>query len=698
MATSFNSSLISPGIQLNEVDTSQVTPGPIVVGAAIVGPTVKGPVNVPTVVTNYNQYKALFGGSFTDVNNNSQEYLTSIAAYNYFQQGGQSLLVTRVASGSYTSAEAYVDSYKRITVANDISRYFVQPTGSSNPALSASVVVDSSNKKNLLNFSGSIVDLIEGATYGDNVVLPALKTSASFVLETLSEGRFLNQVNLNASLLISASLPYVSNSIQVSSYLVVASGSANSAAAYTASNTLNDGIYTKAIFSPGTGSLVSGSSNNIRWEIANVNTGSGTFTLRVRQGDDYTSRTKVLEVFNNLSLDPNSPNYIENQIGNQKLVPTQDGDGLWYLQYSGSFANNSNYIRVKSVLAPTPNYLDSLGKPKSEYTASLPLPGSGSLQGAFHSAVGAITSTVTASMFQQIPATTGAPIQGVMAYDYNTAIGLMANKDQYAYNVLYAPGLTLQNAPSQVATMVSNTQDRGDAIVVLDPVSYADQPNMNTVVSTAAAVDSSYAAAYFPWLQMSSPETGKLVYVPASTVIPAAYEYNDRIGQPWFAPAGITRGALPTVLQPQVRLTTSQRDALYEGGVNPIAVFPGQGTVIYGQKTLYSANSALNRVNVRRLLIELKANINTVAQSLLFEPNTIATRNAFLNQVNPYLAYVQQKQGLYAFQVVMDDTNNTADVIDRNQLVGAVYLQPTKTSEFIIIDFNITPTGATFGA
>jgi phage tail sheath protein FI len=145
-------------------------------------------------------------------------------------------------------------------------------------------------------------------------------------------------------------------------------------------------------------------------------------------------------------------------------------------------------------------------------------------------------------------------------------------------------------------------------------------------------------------------------------------------------------------------LTTSDRDALYQGKVNPISILPGQGTVILGQKTLQSANSALNRVNVRRLLIELKANINQISSTLLFEPNTAATRNSFLNQVNPYLQFVQQKQGLFAFQVVMDETNNTADVIDRNQLVGAIYLQPTKTSEFIIVDFNITPTGATFGA
>ncbi len=166
----------------------------------------------------------------------------------------------------------------------------------------------------------------------------------------------------------------------------------------------------------------------------------------------------------------------------------------------------------------------------------------------------------------------------------------------------------------------------------------------------------------------------------------------------WFAPAGLNRGGLTTVIQPQRRLTVSQRDTLYSNKVNPIAIFPGQGTVIYGQKTLQTKATALDRVNVRRLLIALKRYIGQVAETLLFEQNTQTTRNNFLNKVNPYMQYVQQKQGLYAFRVVMDDTNNTADVIDRNQLVGQIYLQPTKTAEYILIDFNILPTGATFGA
>ena len=201
---------------------------------------------------------------------------------------------------------------------------------------------------------------------------------------------------------------------------------------------------------------------------------------------------------------------------------------------------------------------------------------------------------------------------------------------------------------------------------------------------------------YWPWLQIIDPDLGDRVWVPASTMIGGVYAYNDSVSEPWFAPAGINRGGLTNVVRAERQLPAASRDTLYEENVNPIATFPGTGVVVYGQKTLQRQASALDRVNVRRLLIALKSYIGQVAQTLVFEQNTAATRNNFLAAVNPYLESVQQRQGLYAFKVVMDDSNNTPDVIDRNQLVGAIYLQPTKTAEFIYLDFNVLPTGATF--
>jgi phage tail sheath protein FI len=241
---------------------------------------------------------------------------------------------------------------------------------------------------------------------------------------------------------------------------------------------------------------------------------------------------------------------------------------------------------------------------------------------------------------------------------------------------------------------VNNTISRGDAIAVVDLVAYGTQ--INSVITQASSFDSSYAAAYWPWLQTIDPNTSETVWVPASTMIPGVYAFTDASSDPWFAPAGITRGGLGQVIRAERKLTTGNRDALYEANINPIATFPGNGVVVFGQKTLQKRASALDRINVRRLLIALKGYIGQIADGLVFEQNTAATRNNFLSQVNPYLESVQQRQGLYAFKVVMDETNNSADVIDRNELVGQIFLQPTRTAEFIVLDFNVLPTGASF--
>jgi hypothetical protein len=442
------------------------------------------------------------------------------------------------------------------------------------------------------------------------------------------------------------------------------------------------------------GVLPSGSAINVRWEIAQSDITTGQFTLLVRRGDDYSNNKSVLETWTNLSLDPNQSNYIGYIIGDQKETVATDSAGEYYLQTSGSYQNKSKYVRVSSIRS-TPGYLNSFGVAQSQYTSSMPAIGSGSVHGAFGGGAGALYNTATRPlMFQEIPDSTSGNIQGVAASDYSTAIALLENKDTYRFNSVYVPGLNAGNAASQINTLIQVSQDRGDNIAVIDMTGYGS--SISAVTARSTNLNSSYAATYWPWVQVRSKETGQLNFVPASTIVPAVYEYNDRIAAEWFAPAGFNRGGIPTVIQPERRLTVNDRNILYSSKVNPIAAFPGVGTVIYGQKTLQSQASALDRVSVRRLLIALKTYIGNIADGLVFEPNTQITRTRFLSQVNPYLEYVQQRQGLYAFQVVMDETNNTPDVIDRNQLVGSIYLQPTRTAEFILLDFNILPTGVSF--
>jgi uncharacterized protein len=497
--------LISPGVLARENDSSFVSRRPVTAGAAIIGPTVKGPVEIPTIVTTFSEYVNTFGttfesGSATD--SKTFTFFTSIAAYNYFVNGGTSLLVARVVSGSYTAASTL--------------------TGS------GTAIKD----------SGSLNEV--------------------FTLETFSKGVIMN----------------------------------------------NTGSQTA-------GALISGSKDNVRWQIVNTNSSSGTFDLLIRRGDDNALTPTVLETFTMLSLDPNSPNFISRVIGDQ--VQNYNNATI-QIDTTGSYANRSNYIRVKSVNITTLNYFDNNGTAKDIYTASLPLINtSGSFGGATGNVRAAGGAATGAKFYHNISNT---DTQGLAAANYTNMINLLSNTDDFKFNMLLTPGL-IDNTTSfpahisAISSIITNTQNRGDNIYVLDPVGYGSV--VSTAVAAAGTRNTSYAA-------------------------------------------------------------------------------------VYGQKTLQTRASALDRVNVRRLLIALKSYISQVALNLVFEQNTIATRNQFLSQTNPYLTSVQQRQGLYAFKVIMDETNNTPDVIDRNELMGKIFVQPTKTAEFIYLDFNITPTGATFGA
>ena len=672
--------LISPGVFLQENDLSQITQGPVSAGAAILGPTVIGPVNKPTVVTSYSDFKSKFGAAFVS-GGATYEYLTSIAVLNYFEQGGESLLVTRVASGSYTAATSTVISGVGLTTASAQ----LNLTSAATTAYSASI-----NGVNVLLSGSSVQDVFNNASASINSN-GTINSTASFSSPNLILGAKVVGVAGN-------SYYYTSGSTTVSY-----TGGTNETAFTLETLSVGNIMNNSGSWDLGSnGSLPSGSSANVRWEVTGVDTGSGVFSIVVRRGDDYNNSKTILETWNNLSLDPNQNNYIAYVIGDQTETVAQDSNGNYFLQTTGSYANRSRYIRVSSVDKPTPGYFDQTGVAQTQYTGSLPVLGSGSQAGSFGSATGAIFGSfglAPLNMFEGIKstaATTNANnVQGLLASNYDIAINLLDNADAYAFNVIYVPGLNSQNAASQVSDVLALAQGRGDSIAVIDMVTYGQ--SINQVISEAVSYDNSYGATYWPWVQVRSRETGKINFVPASTLIPAVYEYNDKVSAEWFAPAGLNRGALATVLQPERRLTVNDRNVLYQGKVNPIATFPGVGTVIYGQKTLQQKPSALDRVNVRRLLIALKDYIGQIGEQIVFEPNTQVTRNKFLNQVNPYLETVQQRQGLYAFQVVMDETNNTPDVVDRNQLVGTIYLQPTKTAEFIQLDFNILPTGTTFG-
>ena len=652
--------LISPGVLARENDQSFIGSRPVTYGAAIVGPAVMGPVGIPTAVSSFSQYQAIFGGT---VESGSQyyTYLNSTAAQNYFEQGGESLLVTRVVTGSFSEASSSIQ----------------------NAAVASGVL------NTTFNASGSITTNSTDATNNSSLTVPAGSITGGSGASTAAAVLVIAG-NAVTSIKFTAGTGYVAgDSLEIASGVI--GGTVNLAITLTAANIINGNAFVLSTLSEGAimnnysstgdlanGALSLGTADNLRWEIPSQNTASGQFFfIYYRRGNDVSNQKAILESYNNLSMDPTAPNYVARAIGDTYYTVEQDGSD-YYVKTNGNYPNRSAYVRVSSVLTPTPQYFDNNGAAKSSFFSSLPIVGSGSFQGGN----GVNIENNDAKFNENIDANN---IQGISANDYTQSLNLLTNADDYQFNVISAPGLIHSLHASQVNQMVNLAQGRTDCMAVVDLVPY--NSTINTVTTQAGAFDSSYAATYWPWLQSIDPNTAQSVWSPASVFIPGVYAFTDASSDPWFAPAGLIRGALGNVIRAERKLTSGNRDTLYEANVNPIATFPGSGTVVFGQKTLQKRASALDRVNVRRLLIALKDYIVQVSDNLVFEQNTISTRNSFLAQVNPYLESVQQRQGLYSFKVVMDATNNTPDVIDRNELVGQIYLQPTKTAEFIILRF-----------
>jgi phage tail sheath protein FI len=675
--------IISPGVFQQETDQSFYNATPQVVGAALVGPTVLGVPFVPTYVTNYNQFRTLYGETFKS-GSYYYEYWTSLAAKEYFANGGQTMLITRVISGSAnatTYAQSTVNNAGNVASASvtfgfsDGASFIV--TGSSDGVTTSSFATFFITSSTTQTETSAIKYIVTGSTTGstvNNIISKFGSLSSTFgIIGTRGSGNAIDFTSVYGGT--------IGNGFKVSGNSFTG-GAANGATIITF-ETLAWGNVMNNTSTEVNGALPSGSAQNVRLEVAYSDPTSGLFTLLVRRGDDTTAQKNVLETWSNMSLDPQLPNYVGRVIGD--LKPTPDvATGV--VSYSGSFANKSAFIRVKSVL-PMPDSLDNNGNFKTAtFGAFMPAVGSGSFDS------GVADTSQTKNMYE---AATTANLQGFAPADYVNAFRFLTDKDNYQFNVLLAPGIGL-DATTAANAAITTVENRGDSVFIADAGIYS--ADIATAVSNAGNYLSNYAAAYYPWVSLFSAGLGKAVWCPPSTVLGGVLAYNDSTTAEWFAPAGLNRGGIPSVIAPSRRVQQTDRDVLYNGRVNPLATFPNVGVCVWGQKTLQKKPSALDRLNVRRLLIALKGFIGGIARTLVFEQNTTTTRNRFLAQVNPYLSSVVQRQGLYAYKVIMDATNNTPDVIDRNQLVGQIYIQPTKTAEFVILNFNILPTGATFPA
>ena len=298
-------------------------------------------------------------------------------------------------------------------------------------------------------------------------------------------------------------------------------------------------------------------------------------------------------------------------------------------------------------------------------------------------------------------------------YSVKRAIDSVSDPEVVEMNVGAIPGVWHEGLTTH---MMNVCEDRGDSLAIIDLKNDYDSENEGTnsvadrIGTPSSAISSlqqrgintSYGAAYYPWVQIRDTIGGQLVWVPPSVVALGVLSNTQKRDDLWFAPAGFQRGGLTEgsaglpVVGVRQKLTSAQRDDLYDANINPIASFPAEGIVIFGQKTLQVTPSALDRINVRRLMIFVKKEISKMASNILFDQNVQSTWNRFTSEVNPFLSNIKSRFGLDDFKVILDETTTTADLVDQNTIYAKIFLKPTKSVEFIALDFAITDTGAAF--
>lgn len=737
--------IVSPGVYSQETDQSFIAPPASPGGLAVVGPTEKGAAYVPTNISSFSQYNAVFGLDTTHT------YVPQ-TVYSYLQ-AGDNVKVTRVLGnggwsfGTTKKLAAIVSGSTILTVFH--------------PTLNSTAVTANFNSSSITGSLGSFNLVLSGTNVSKTVSSSLTPSNSSYITKVLGTDQtfatgsgfpYLNFGNYAASQSVSATASLALSAASCTFTSSYAEG-------YDAGSTpwvLSDGgvrlfkfVHTSHGFK---------TNQDVKVGISNITVNADptvytTFNVILRAWNDTEKTPNVLEQYLNVSLNPDATNYIGAVIGDK--YEDYDSTTGKIVQH-GDFDRVSNYFRVELADAVTngaihpsvyPNGHEALYEtiagftgyslPAATYTLSNtgssvfsgfnyyntdninylnPVPseavtGSNTVftmpvnDNKFILPFQGGTDGMSYSTIKQIGANIATDGTNVFGFDLSTAstagtaafrkaIDILSNKSAYSFNVLAIPGIINQyhNAVTSYAT--SMVESRTDAIYPMDLTGIS--ANVATAVSTVAGLDSTYSAVYYPWIQVKDIGTGKKVYMPPTVMVPQAIAYNDKVSAPWFAVSGTGRGNLGGAIDTKNRLTKTEIGTLYTARINSIVKAPNTGVIIWGQKTTQVVSTALSSLNVRRLLIALKNFIENVSTDLVWEQNTSATRNTFLSKVNPYLETVQQKQGVYAYKVTMDETNNSNADIDRLVLNGLIQIQPTRAVEYVLLTFDITPTGVTF--
>lgn len=765
--------IVSPGVFTRENDLSFLSQGIGEIGAAVIGPFAKGPAFVPTIVSTQSEFESIFGTPNGD-------YYTGYTVQNYLREAGTVTIVRVGHVGGYTQLGTQgiaISGSTGTTLVGVLKSTDKWTTSGNGDAITASI--DSALSASAFNITLSGSD----SAYNVQISASVLASAGNDLSDVFGEsprgtkGVYVSQYFENAA--------STSELLSDGAKVVVVDLDEQSFEGQDCSFASTPWVQSQLISGQRSNlfrlhTLGDGSNYNKEYKVAIYNvkaagesnaTDYATFSLTLRAYSDTDRRKSVLETYNNLNLDPASPNYILKVIGDRNVTIDANGKQT----ENGDYANRSKLVRVEvaeegsfpiiagpfgheAYLSPiagaddiTPAVIFSTGSTEntassatkysginlestsikidnSHFLAPIPngaengsniafafdtehsyeLTGSATIDVnkrqfivGFQGGFDGVTPTVSKDKGMDISSGNSqgfnlstSTASGSVAY--LKAINAVSNPDDFDINLVVAPGIVRYHHSYVFDKVIDMVESREDAFFIGDVTGPSEGQDL--AVEQAQAVDSNYVGTYYPWVKTIDRNTNKLTAVPPSVLMPGIYAANDAIAAEWFAPAGLNRGGIVGAVSVLDRLTHSERDYLYENKVNPIASFPGEGIVAFGQKTLQDKSSALDRINVRRLLIKVKKYIASTSRYLVFEQNTATTRNKFLNTVNPYLDAIQQRQGLYAFRVVMDESNNTPDVIDRNILAGQIFLQPTKTAEFIVLDFNILPTGASFTA
>jgi len=768
--------IVSPGVFTQEKDLSFLAEGVSAIGAAIVGPTEEGPAFIPVQITSQNEFNTKFGNGTYYTPYTVQNYLKSAGVVTVVRVLGTTSYARRFCTISIDSGDVtYPDRILAVIGVSDSDDDSVTSISASGTLGALCVTVDGTDyscsfdtrKENYITnvLTGTVpVEVVYNYPTFHSASVANTSTASIDMGTTWSAT---GATSMSAVGYSYASTPWIESQN-------MAATSASDDATYSPLfkfHTLADGVASNQKIKVGIFDIKPAD------EVSNSDYGQ--FSIVVRAFSDTDSRPNVLETFNNVTLDPNSVNYLPRSVGDRRSYYRSIG-GESKLVYEGDWTNQSSYIRIEMSVtssakgavpmgfgayqvpinvdtanftsmsfdttqvingetntrayrgvdfdnADNKTFLNEIGGEQgitqgyttsvgsnvrfnlSNYTAVITYGATGTTWSTdtairkfifgFQGGSDGIDprteinkgGDITAANTQRFNCTVASSAGSL---SYKKAIDALANPDEVDINMIILPGI-LKKYHSYVSNYAINLcEERGDCFYIMDTTGLTD--SITNAVTEVTSMDTNYAATYFPWIKIIDPNTNRPQWAPPSVVMGGVFAFNDKVAQEWFAPAGLNRGGITEAVEAYTRLTHTERDTLYNSRVNPIASFPGQGVVAWGQKTLQAKPSALDRVNVRRLLISLKKYIASSTRYLVFEQNTTATRNRFMNIVSPYLDSVQNRAGLYAFKVIMDDTNNTPDVIDRNQLYGQIYLQPTKTAEFILLDFNILPTGAIF--